>query len=64
MPPSKLELRQYCGLKVLFQSCASSLPLPFFKLLNNFSSHLAIVEIDVANCAVDKLVFKVIVTQI
>ena len=47
----------------------SSLPLSFFKLLYNFSSHLAIdkilgvIEIDVTNCAVDKLVFKVIVTQ-
>ena len=47
----------------------SSLPLPFFKLLYNFSSHLIIdkflgvIEIDVSNCAVDKLTFKVIVTQ-
>ena len=48
----------------------SSLPLPFFELLYNFSSHLAIdkflgiIEKDVTNCAVDKLnVFKVIVTQ-
>ena len=48
----------------------SSLPLPFFELLYNFSSHLAIdkflsvIEKDVTNCAVDKLnVFKIIVTQ-
>ena len=48
----------------------SSLPLPFFELLYNFSSHLAIdkflgiIEKDVTNCTVDKLnVFKVIVTQ-
>ena len=48
----------------------SSPPLPFFELLCNFSSHLAIdkfvniIEKDVTNCAVDKLnIFKVIVTQ-
>ena len=48
----------------------SSLPLPFSKLLYNFSLHLAIdkflgiIEKDVTNCAVNKLnVFKVIVTQ-
>ena len=53
---------------VLFR--ASSLPLPSFELLYNFSSHLAIdkflgvIKKDVTNCAVDKLnVFKVIVTQ-
>ncbi len=48
----------------------SLLPLPFFELLYNFSSHLAIdkflsfIEKDVSNCAVDKLnVFMVIVIQ-
>ena len=48
----------------------SSLLLPFFELLNNFSSHLAfdkfldIIEKDVTNCAVDKRnVFKVIITE-
>ena len=43
--------------------------LPLFDLFYNLSLHLAIdqflgiIEIDVTNCAVDKLVFKVIVTQ-
>ena len=48
----------------------SSLLLPFFELLYNFYSHLAIdkflgiMEKDVTNCAVDRLnAFKVIVTQ-
>ena len=39
--------------------------LPIFKLSYSFSSHLAVdkflgvIEIDVTNCAIDKLVFKV-----
>ena len=71
MPPCKLELDNTVVAKFYFLSCVSSLPfpLPFFKLLYNFSLHSAIdeffgvIEIDVTNCAVDKLVFKVIVTQ-
>ena len=69
MPPSKLELDNAVVTKFFFQSCVSLLPLPFFKLLYNLSSQLAvdkflgIIERDITNCAVDKLVFKMIVTQ-
>ena len=69
MPLSKIELDNTVVAK-FYSPCVSSLPLSFFELLFNFSSHLAIdkflgiIEKDVTNCAVDKLnVFKVIVTQ-
>ena len=68
MPPFKLELDNTVVAKFYSNHVCRLLSLSF-ELLCNFFSHLAIVkflgviEKVVTNCAVDKLVFKVIATQ-
>ena len=68
MPPCKLELDNTVSQSFIPIICVVT-SFAFFKLWYNFSWQLAIdkfldvIEIDVTNCAIDKLVFRVIVTQ-
>ena len=69
VPPFKLELDDTVVAKFHSNHVCCRFLCLFFELLYNFSSHLAINKYlgvddkDITNCAVDKIVFKVIVTQ-